>query len=145
MDQSDEIDAPFLHVPSGIEIAHYFWDETNRRNNGCDGIDLFRDGNDYCYLWVEAMVDLDMWEAYLLDIRTHVDVPTGELGETRDYLFVMRGAGGLNAVEWHQHPVKFEDDGWDRFVAAMHWFTGRIEGEVEAHETRVNPPAGGAR
>lgn len=131
-------EAPFLEVPDAISIAHYFMEETGRRNLGCDGIDLYREGRDYCYLWVEAMVDLDMWEAYLLDIRTHIAVPPGEMGETRDFLFVFVGAGNRFDVEWYNHPrtlsVRSQGDPWERWQAAMKWFTGLVEKSVEDAE-----------
>lgn len=127
--------SPFESVPSGMEIASYFWAETNHRNWGCEGIDLWRgEGTDYCYLWVEAMVDLDMWEAYLLDVRTHIGVKPGEIGETRDFLFLFVGAGGRFDVQWHNQPVRFDapaEDHWRRFEAGMHWLTSLIEKSVE--------------
>lgn len=126
---------PFGTIPSGLDIAHYFWDETDHRNVGCDGIDLWRgEGTDYCYLWVEAMVDLDMWEAYLLDVRTHVGVKLGELGETRDFLYLFVGAGGRFDVQWHNQPVDFAapvDAHRDRFRTGMHWLASRIESSIE--------------
>lgn len=125
---------PFLSVPSGIDIARYFWHETKHRNKGCEGIDLYREDRDYCYLWVEAMVDLDMWQAYLLDVRTAVGVPLGECGETRDFLFLFVGARDRFDVEWHQQPIKFDADSeahWKRFESGMHWFTSRIEQAVD--------------
>lgn len=142
----DRIEAPFLEVPGGVEIARYFWHEIEHRNPGCDGIDLYREGLDYCYLWVEAMVDLDMWEAYLLDVRTHVGVPPGEFGETRDFLFVFAGAGDRFDVEWFNQPIRpFNEppeDPWERFIKAMAWFASRIEQAVEDAEKAPSIPPG---
>lgn len=131
-------ESPFLSVPSGIDIARYFWHETEHHNEGCAGISLFRDGSDYCYLWVETVVDLDMWLAYLLDVRTHVKVPQGEFGETRDYLFLFVGAGDLFDVEWHNQPIRFDagvEAHRDRFRAGMEWLTSRIEKSIEDHDS----------
>jgi hypothetical protein len=133
-------EAPFSEVPSGTSIARYFWEETERRNNGCDGIDLYRDGGDYCYLWVTAMIDLDMWHAYLLDVRTHVGVEPGKIGETRDYLFLFAGAGGRFDVQWRNQPIDFgapTDEHRDRLRAGMHWLASLTEKAIEdAEEAR---------
>jgi hypothetical protein len=121
-------EAPFDHLPSGIEIARYFTEHTERRNRGYDGIDLYREGNDYCYLWVETFVDMDYWHAYLLDVRTHIGVAPGKIGETRDYLAVVTGPVGAFEVEWHNQPHAFGAPGAaDRFRAGMAWLVGRIE------------------
>ena len=121
--------SPFDSIPSGIDIAHYFVEATGRVNPGCDGIDLYREGRDYCYLWVETTVDLDMWLAYMLDIRTHVNGT-----ETRDYLFVFVGAGNRFDVEWHQKPeITFAPDRepWERFESGMARLASFIEKAVE--------------
>lgn len=130
-------DSPFENIPSGLDIAHYFWDETDQRNPGCDGINLFRDGGNYCYLWMEAMVDLDMWHAYLLDVRTSTELRPSGFGETRDYLFLFVGAGARFDVEWHNQPIQFEDETEahrERFRTGMSWFTQRIEKATEDAE-----------
>jgi hypothetical protein len=124
-------EAPFLEVPDGISIAHYFIEETDRRNRGCDGIDLYREGRDYCYVWVEAMVDDDMQESYLLDIRTCVGDSDDLFRETRDFLYI-RSGGGLNApeVEWHNHPIRFDaphEGHADRNYDGLVWFINRVE------------------
>lgn len=123
-------DSPFTNIPSGIGIAHYFFEETDRRNNGADGIDLFRDGADYCYLWVEAMIDHDMRESYLLDVRTSV----GETGETRDFLFVNAGGGSPMQVEWQNEPIAFSADHEahrDRGYKGLLWFVNRDDGAMD--------------
>lgn len=127
-------EGPFFEMPSGMEIAHYFWERTNHRNLGCEGIDLYRNGRDYCYVWVDAMVDLDMWEAYLLDVRTHVGVKPGTYGETRDFLYVFAGGGGRFDVEWHNQPIRFDaavDSHRARFRAGMAWLTELVEKSIE--------------
>lgn len=124
--------APFETLPSGMEIARYFWEQTDRVNNGYDGIDLWRDEEtgDYCYLWVTTFVDMDMYHAYLLDVRTNRETPPGEFGEVRDYLFVMAGAMGKFDVEWHNKPINFAapyEEHRERFAEGMKWLVSRIE------------------
>lgn len=130
---SEQPESFFAEVPSGTDIANWFLMETDRRNDGPDGVgDLFREGPDYCYLWVEAMVDDDMWAAYLLDVRTKV-----EGSETRDFLYVRSGVGyRAPEVEWHQRPVRFDDDvevHRDRAYEGLRWFVMRVDGSRE-HE-----------
>ena len=125
---------PFADIPSGIDIAHYFMEMTDRRNPGCEGIDLWRDGKSYCYLWVEAMVDEDMWGSYLLDIRTNIHDPSKTFTETRDYLFVRSGIGNTFEVEWHNHKVDFDastEEHLDRFHSGLHWFVERVVAAAE--------------
>lgn len=123
--------APFEALPSGVEIARYFWEQTDRVNNGYDGIDLWRDERDYCYLWVETFVDMDLHKAYLLDVRTNIDTPPGELGEVRDFLFVLVGIlDGKFDVEWHNKPINFAapyEEHRERFAEGMKWLVSRIE------------------
>lgn len=144
MTHNAEKDAPFLSVPSGLDIAHYFVEETDHRNPGYDGISLWREDRDYSYVWMESFVDLDMWHAYLLDVRTNIGTPHGEIGESRDYLYVFHGAGGRFDVEWHNQPIDFgaeTDAHWSRFEKGMAWFASRIEKSVEdADATRVTSP-----
>jgi hypothetical protein len=113
-----------------MEIARYFWEETNRTHDA-EGINLWRDGKAYCYLWVEAMVDHDMWIDYLLDVRTHSG--DRDFDETRDFLFVSYRHGKLE-VDWHQHPVKFDDE-WEqhreRHRAGLHWFADKVMGAID--------------
>lgn len=134
-DLAAKVAAPFQTIPSGIEIARYFWHETERRNNGCDGIRLFRDGSDYCYLWVKAIVDHDLWHSYLLDIRTHVDGV-----ETRDFLFLHAGADGAFDVEWHNQPIRFDaatEAHRERFATGMQWLARCSEKAIEDADSRA--------
>lgn len=133
--------SPFASLPGGIDIARYFWHEIvmaeqttvpYRRGqyHDCDGIDLWRDGGDYCYLWVEATVDHDMWMAYLLEVRTKTDG-----SEVRDHLYLAAGANDLFEVVWRNKPSRpFEtplDDNIDHHRDAMRWFVERDVGTIE--------------
>lgn len=127
-------ESPFSEVPSGIEIAHYFVDQTDRRNPGCDGIDLYRKDRDYCYLWVEGMFDHDMWLSYLLDIRTAVGREDKKFRESRDFLFVHFGTGGIFEVEWHNHPIDFDatvEEHRERSWTGWQWFLKLMEAALE--------------
>lgn len=137
--------APFLSVPSGIDIARYFWHGTERRNLGCDGIDLFRDGADYCYLWVDTTIDFDMWMAYLLDVRTSVGNPhpTDKFNETRDYLFLIAGAGDMFDVEWHNQPIRFDapaDAHWERHRVGVMRLLHFAEKSIEDRDSAPRSP-----
>lgn len=139
---------PFREVPGAVDLARYFWHEVvlvdregpHRLGNyhGCDGINLWREGSDYCYLWVEATVDHDMWVSFLLDVRTKI----GGI-ETRDYVFLDAGAGDLFEVEWRNKPIRSDaptDDHIDRLREGLLWFTNRVIHGVE----RRNPSALGS-
>lgn len=133
----------FAEPPTGVDIGRFFWHECilvdrdgpHRIGNyhGCDGIELYREGTEYCYLWVEATVDHDMWMDYLLDVRTKAGGT-----ETRDYLYLNAGLGNLFEVEWHNSPIRFDaptDDHIDRLMAGLEWFTDRVIGNVERRNT----------
>lgn len=129
--EDEEQGLPFIDMPSATDIAHYFTDDCLSRfdGQGADGINLWREGRDYCYVWMEAHVDHDLEQYFLLDIRTNM----GD-NETRDYLYVCVGMGDRVECEWHNHPVPFRASfgkHMDRFVKAMHWFTDRIVSERE--------------
>lgn len=119
-----------MDLPSGPEIAAWFNANHAQRLGsfqGCDGLDLMREGADYCYVWLEAYVDFDLTGYFLLDVRTSV----GEIWETRDFLFV----SSRGACEWHQYPVAFRDPAEvhrQRFVAGMTWFAQRIELDIDS-------------
>ncbi len=122
-------ESPFTSIPSGVDIAHYFWEETSRRNDTCNGINLWRDDSDYCYLWVTSMIDHDMRESYLLDIRTNTNG-----SETRDFLFTNFGGGGPMETQWRNKPIDFyapSEDHADNFRAAMRWFINADEAAME--------------
>lgn len=132
--------SPFAEVPQGIDIARYFWHEIVLDRDaeppgvgwyhGCDGIGLWREGRDYCYLWVTATVDHDMWRAYLLEVRTNIGGT-----ESRDHLYLAAGTDDLFEVEWHNKPIDFGaplDDHIDAHRSAMRWFVERDVGTIEA-------------
>lgn len=112
---------PFLGIPSGIDIAHWWAEQSPevRRIQGAGGTSLWSEGLEYCYLWVEALIDLDMTEHYLLDVRTK-----REDDETRDYLWVKIGHPGVEC-QWHNKPISFDaphEDHLDRHRAGLKWF-----------------------
>jgi hypothetical protein len=120
----------FVDMPSAVDIMHFFAEECEWRNQGYHGFDgehgMWREGNDYCYGWVEAHVDHDIWHFFLLDIRTHLNDK-----ETRDYLWVTFNIfdGESMECEWHNHPVSFgasHEEHLDRFQEGMKWFTSSI-------------------
>lgn len=130
--------APFLEVPNGLSIAHWFCEELPKPvHHGTEGIDLWRDVVDgksvYCYLWIMATVDLDLSYYWLLDIRT---APTPvEFGETRDFLMVWWDFNDGVRCEWHNHPIEFlagTEEHRDRLWAGLQWFHGRVMSEIEA-------------
>lgn len=118
--------SPFIDMPSAVDIAHFFIEEhcQDFDGQGAEGIPLYREERDYSYIWMEAHVDHDLEQYFLLDIRTNI----GD-NETRDYLWVMVGVGCKVECEWHNQPVSFGADyetHMDRFVAGMKWFTNNI-------------------
>jgi hypothetical protein len=131
-------ESPFYAVPSGVDIAHYFIEEWCQRFDaqGADGMPLWRDGKAYSYMWLEAKVDHDLEQYFLLDIRT----AQGEqpFDETRDYLFVTVGVGLRIECEWHNHPIGFAADTeahLERLNAGLKWF---VQGVVEGTERVVD-------
>lgn len=125
--------APFDTLPSGIEIARYFWEETSHRNDRYNGIDLWRNGMNYCYLWVEATTDQDMWMSFLLDIRAKV----GPGVETRDYLFLRAGFGEVSDVEWYNQPISFgasTEEHIDRLDRGLDWFRRLTIGSIREED-----------
>lgn len=149
---------PFDIIPSGVAIAHWWmegeWREGYPANGkspaqhygfiqGTEGFDLWREGNDYCYAWLEAYVDHDVQSWYLLDIRTAQGSAVGECRETRDHLFVGWSYGGLSRdtggikCAWEQRPINFiasAAEHRERFLKGMQWFTDQIEEEWKLEE-----------
>jgi hypothetical protein len=73
---------------------------------------------------MEAHVDHDLEQYFLLDIRTHND-----LNETRDYLYVMVGIGCKVECEWHNQPLPFSastEAHIERMHAGLTWFVSHI-------------------
>jgi hypothetical protein len=118
-----------MDIPTGIEIAHWFDEEHAKRLHqfqGAEGLpELVREGSDYCYVWLMAFVDGD-YEGYsLLDVRTAV----GE-GETRDFLYVRTGCGGVEC-QWQQKPLRHDEPGHaERIYDGLVWFAGLIEEDM---------------
>jgi hypothetical protein len=126
--------SPFLSLPGGLDIAHYFIEDHCRDfdGQGADGMPLWRDDRAYCYMWLEAHVDHDLEQYFLLDIRT----ANGKepFDETRDYLYVMVGVGLKVECEWHNQPVRFDaptEDHLDRLNNGLTWFVSKVVSETE--------------
>lgn len=109
-----------------------------------DGIELPWDteGARYRYVWMEAYVDGDYIQHYLLDVRTGLEGDAGEgSGETRQYVAVSilgeKGPrvelfGDVAQPDWesHQHRTRFAD--------GLHRFTGFIlESEDEYYGAKA--------
>lgn len=94
---------PFDDLPPGWAIASYFWCEvwSTYSPHTHEGIPLWRDGEDYCTAWVEAVVDHDMRCHVLLDVTTSNDDKT-----TRDYLLVSSGGDEGDASCWQEAPIE---------------------------------------
>lgn len=114
-----------MDVPSGADIAGWFRREHAHPLHsfqGYEGLDLVRDGLDYCYVWLMAYVDLDLVGYFLLDVRTAVGTK-----ETRDFLLVWDGFE--EGFEWRNRPIEFgappEEHG-ARFRDGMAWMVDRI-------------------
>lgn len=135
MNPRSTFQAPFVEVPDGISIAHWFAEESPKPmgNHGCDGIDLYRgDDTSYCYLWVTSKVDLDLHCYWLLDIRT---AGAESFSETRDFLLVAHGVGIWPLeCEWFNHPIDFKapaEAHQEHLAKGLEWFHGRVMGYVE--------------
>jgi hypothetical protein len=136
------VERPFEGVPGGLDIAHWWFDAEKQEDGevldaparrflaaqSADGFMLWRgegaDRGDYCYVWMEAYVDLDLDQFFLLDVRTKIGI-----GETRDYLFVAAGWTADLKCEWENLPIAFRapsSEHRDRFVRGMGWFADLI-------------------
>jgi len=143
-------ESPFYDIPAGVDIARFFVEEWCARfdGQGADGMPLWREGRAYCYMWLEAKVDHDLEQYFLLDIRT----AKGEepFDETRDFLFVACGVGIHNQVEceWHNKPVAFGADmetHLDRLNDGLKWFVSSVVEHTERIAEGATPadrPAG---
>lgn len=115
-----------MDVPSGAEIAEWFRREHAPRLNSFqeyDGLDLVRDGSDYCYVWLKAYVDLDFVGYFLLDVRTSVGSQ-----ETRDFLLVWDGFE--QGFEWRNRPIESgagSEVHRARLKDGMAWMADRID------------------
>lgn len=116
-----------MNIHTAESIAHWFADNYLSNWNGgqpCEGLEIERDGHDYCYAWMCAYVDRDLQIYFLLDIRTYVDGV-----ETRDYLYISTGTYG-ERCQFQQAPVRFEDDTPTRLYAGIRWMIELMESDV---------------
>lgn len=124
----------FAEPPRGVDIARYFLEETDRRHEA-DGIELWREGSEYCYLWKYVEIDHDLRVSYLLDVRTSRENTPGQFKETRDLLFVHAGIGLTSPeVEWWNRPIRFDadrEDHLDWHHDGLRWFLDRDESAME--------------
>jgi len=114
-----QMEMPFTQVPTGLGIAYYFVQECASKSQGADGFDLYREGDDYCYVWKQAECDFDYEGSYLLEVRTHING-----NESRDFLFVVNKGGKVTA-EWRNKPVNVfcSKNEWnDHMVDGLQWF-----------------------
>lgn len=116
--------APFTSLPSGDQIARHFLSLPDHRNQPCNGFPLYQSGPDYRYVWLEALVDLDFIEHYLLDVRT-------KLGgaETRQYMYVHAGPQYAVEIQWHRETIDISDPHVmhvQRFRDGLLWFTAQV-------------------
>jgi hypothetical protein len=119
------METPFIQLPSGHSIAHYFVSDCAGKPQTFEGFDLWRDNDNYCYAWKLAELDLDYEGAWLLEIRTNTN---GE--ETRDFLFVSQKDGKVDS-HWFNQPVKFScsSEEMKRHIAkGLGWFANLSEG-----------------
>lgn len=116
---------------TGEDIANWFLDNRlYRGNQGCDGFTFARNnlnpgGALYGYLWVELVLDLDFFMAYMLDIRRH-----DENDEQRQYLFVAVEHVGLARAVWHDQIVRFGDSSLvhgNRLIEGLRWFAAQTD------------------
>lgn len=118
---------PFDSMPTGSEIAHHFYNECAGERQGFDGFDLYRDGNDYCYLWVQGHFDFDLSESWLVEVRTHLNGT-----EVRDMMIVTTNKGVMR-WEWQGGPAhrfdSFYDEYQDYMTKALSWFASRTISE----------------
>ena len=112
---------PFDHMPTAIEIGHYFIEVCVHRPQSWDGYDLYREDDDYCYFWVQGHFDFDYMNSWLLEVRTWT-----EGREVRDLLYVSYIGGSLQ-VQWKDspsHPFLSSVDQWQDYMAeGLKWFT----------------------
>ena len=148
-------------APSGTEIANWIAESYRGprdkhvciHNQGAEGFGFPGCESDrgvlingkvdgYCYVWVEAEVDLDMTWFGLIDVRTD-DGADKPFTETRDFLFVSVDMGRVEC-EWLNLPVRFSAPTQihrDRRAHGMRWFGDRITAHFEAHHPPEDPVA----
>lgn len=119
-----------LEVLSGIEIGHDFVEEHARdfHTQSADGIMNRRDEDGYEYVWLLAMIDYDLSQYYLLDVRTSHSSYRDNAEETRDFLFVATGSSSF-AVEWFNNPINFgasAEAHQERLSKGLGWFVDSV-------------------
>lgn len=115
---------------TGEDIADWFVNNNiYAESQGCDGFTFCRNnlnpgGALYGYLWVELVLDLDFYTAYMLDIRRH-----DETDETRQYLFVAIEHIDVARVAWHDQAVRFRDVAGSshRLIEGLRWFATQTD------------------
>jgi hypothetical protein len=122
-------------VSDGTDIARWWLDRSldergyaYARIQSCDGFtwEMDHDEGTYTYVWMEAYIDGDMDQHFLLDVRTRIK---GMKWETRDYLYVGIVHDKVEC-EWMNKPIAFEadvDEHRARFSNGMRWLTERVE------------------
>lgn len=122
---------------SGNAIARWFVDNhITRMPPTCDGFTFARNnlnpgGALYGYLWVELVLDLDFYMAYMLDIRRcDTTLLSDEITETRQYLFVAVEHVDVARIAWHDQIVRFRDDRFthgNRLIEGLRWFANQTD------------------
>lgn len=113
-----------MEINSDTEIAHWFVEKHAANwasGQSCEGMEIWRDGHNYCYAWMCAYIDRDLQGYYLLDVRLYAD---GK--EIRDHLYVTTGMYGTSC-QFQQQPVRFEDDTPARLYAGIKWMIDLME------------------
>ena len=96
------METPFDQLPSGWEIARYFVRRCANQQQTHEGFDLWRDGDEYSYVWKLVEIDLDYNHSWLLEVRTS----TNGDEETRD-LLIVRSYDGEITYLWQNAPIAF--------------------------------------
>jgi len=118
---------PFDSIPTGEEIAQHFYSECAGKRQDARGFDLYRDGSDYCYLWVQGHFDFDLSESWLIEVRTYLNG-----SEVRDMMIVTAKYGKFQ-WEWQGGPSNNTDSSFDEYqdymTKALTWFANRTISE----------------
>lgn len=120
-----------MDIPSGVQIANWFNENHAKRLHQfqtADGLDLVREGTNYCYVWLTSYVDMDYEGYFLLEVRT-----SNEDTETRDFLVVRLGCKGM-ACEWYNKPIRTTEPAHEHrwhLRDGMVWFADWIQSDLE--------------
>ena len=122
------MEQPFDTMPTGGEIAHHFIEVCAYTQQDAQGYDLWRDGQDYCYLWMQGHFDFDMSQSWLIEVRTYLNG-----AEVRDMMIVTSKHGHLR-WEWQggpSHPNRASYDEYQDYMSkALSWFANRTISEL---------------